>query len=160
MSGKARVRVIKVNDLDLRAANLLKQEALAIGADFAVPKEMCTLTRKRTCGILIANEKQLSFLLNRLKLEPFGLKEFAESIADLLKNSEGDFALKCKNTKLTFKEPAIMGIINTTPDSFSDGGRFDKGLKNAAVVDIDAVLDFARQMIKDGVVWCLDGLFD
>ena len=35
----------------------------------------------------------------------------------------------------------IMGILNVTPDSFSDGGRF---------VDIDTALDHARQMVADG----------
>ena len=35
-----------------------------------------------------------------------------------------------------------MGIINTTPDSFSDGGRFDS---------MEKAFQHARQMIKDGV---------
>ncbi len=37
--------------------------------------------------------------------------------------------------------PSIMGILNVTPDSFSDGGRFR---------DIDAALAHARQMVADG----------
>lgn len=35
----------------------------------------------------------------------------------------------------------IMGILNVTPDSFSDGGRFDK---------LDAALFHAEEMIRDG----------
>ena len=35
----------------------------------------------------------------------------------------------------------IMGILNVTPDSFSDGGRYDT---------IDAALFHARQMVKEG----------
>ena len=35
----------------------------------------------------------------------------------------------------------IMGILNVTPDSFSDGGRFDK---------MDAALLHAEKMIKEG----------
>ena len=35
----------------------------------------------------------------------------------------------------------IMGILNVTPDSFSDGGRFDK---------LDAALFHAEEMIKEG----------
>ena len=35
----------------------------------------------------------------------------------------------------------IMGVINTTPDSFSDGGKFD---------NIDKAFAGARQMIADG----------
>ena len=39
------------------------------------------------------------------------------------------------------KSPAIMGIVNVTPDSFSDGGEHFKS-ENA--------VDFALQLIDDG----------
>ncbi|QYR23837.1 dihydropteroate synthase [Paenibacillus sp. sptzw28] len=35
----------------------------------------------------------------------------------------------------------IMGILNMTPDSFSDGGRYN---------DIDAAIKYARKMVQDG----------
>ena len=35
----------------------------------------------------------------------------------------------------------IMGILNVTPDSFSDGGKFNQ---------IDAALKHAEEMIRDG----------
>jgi dihydropteroate synthase len=38
--------------------------------------------------------------------------------------------------------PLVMGILNVTPDSFSDGGRFDL---------LEAALSHAEQMINDGV---------
>ena len=38
--------------------------------------------------------------------------------------------------------PRIMGILNVTPDSFSDGGRFDRP---------DAALRQAERLIADGV---------
>ena len=37
--------------------------------------------------------------------------------------------------------PNVMGILNVTPDSFSDGGRFSS---------IDVALQHAQQMIADG----------
>jgi dihydropteroate synthase len=37
--------------------------------------------------------------------------------------------------------PLVMGILNVTPDSFSDGGQFD---------NVDAALRHAEQMIADG----------
>lgn len=39
------------------------------------------------------------------------------------------------------KHTYIMGILNVTPDSFSDGGRFN---------DIDRALEHAEKLIKDG----------
>ena len=39
-----------------------------------------------------------------------------------------------RDKELVFDKPLIMGIINLTPDSFSDGGKF---LKNNSYIDID-----------------------
>ena len=41
----------------------------------------------------------------------------------------------------TKNETYIMGILNVTPDSFSDGGKFNH---------MDAALAHAEQMIRDG----------
>lgn len=41
----------------------------------------------------------------------------------------------------TKKHAYIMGILNVTPDSFSDGGRFQ---------DLDAALKHAEEMVRDG----------
>ena len=49
--------------------------------------------------------------------------------------------LICGERSLDLSEPHIMGILNTTPDSFSDGGCFS---------NIDAALYHAEQMMKDG----------
>ena len=43
---------------------------------------------------------------------------------------------------LAFSRPLVMGVLNVTPDSFSDGGRF---------LDADAAIAHARQMISEGV---------
>lgn len=42
-----------------------------------------------------------------------------------------------------------MGILNVTPDSFSDGGRFTGS--GGGSIDLDGVLASARKMIDDGV---------
>lgn len=42
---------------------------------------------------------------------------------------------------LDFAEPVIMGIVNVTPDSFSDGGQF---------LNITAALSHAMQLLDDG----------
>ena len=45
-------------------------------------------------------------------------------------------------TEIDFrKETVIMGILNVTPDSFSDGGKYGR---------IDAALKRAEEMIRDG----------
>jgi dihydropteroate synthase len=49
--------------------------------------------------------------------------------------------LACGRFTLALDRPLVMGILNLTPDSFSDGGRFNR---------LDAALEHARQMLADG----------
>jgi dihydropteroate synthase len=51
------------------------------------------------------------------------------------------FTLNCKGRLLVVDKPIVMGIINSTPDSFYSGSR---------VSTIDAVLKKAGQMLQDG----------
>jgi len=50
-------------------------------------------------------------------------------------------SLQCGNKTLDLSNPVVMGILNVTPDSFSDAGCFS---------DLDVALDQARQMVKEG----------
>ena len=49
--------------------------------------------------------------------------------------------LACARRTLDLSSPAVMGILNVTPNSFSDGGRF---------ADPGAALTQARRMVADG----------
>ena len=49
--------------------------------------------------------------------------------------------LNCRGQLLDLVEPRVMGILNVTPDSFSDGGRFNS---------LDAALKHAEAMIGEG----------
>ena len=50
--------------------------------------------------------------------------------------------IKCGPYSLDFnRKTVIMGILNATPDSFSDGGRYNR---------IDRAMKHAEQMVKDG----------
>jgi dihydropteroate synthase len=51
------------------------------------------------------------------------------------------FTLNCKDRLLVVDKPWVMGIINTTPDSFYPGSRFNA---------IEEVLKQAEKMIKEG----------
>ncbi|MBQ8318651.1 MAG: dihydropteroate synthase [Lachnospiraceae bacterium] len=45
------------------------------------------------------------------------------------------------------KRPYIMGILNVTPDSFSDGGQF---YREGDISDVDKALRHVRDMVNDG----------
>lgn len=47
----------------------------------------------------------------------------------------------CKEHTLRFEKTLIMGILNVTPDSFSDGGLYNT---------VDAAVAHAKQMVTDG----------
>ena len=50
--------------------------------------------------------------------------------------------MNCRGKSLTFgKCTRIMGVLNVTPDSFSDGGRY---------LDTNRAIAYAHQMIEDG----------
>ena len=49
--------------------------------------------------------------------------------------------LRIRNGLLDLSRPVVMGILNVTPDSFSDGGRY---------TDIDAALRSASRMVDEG----------
>jgi dihydropteroate synthase len=49
--------------------------------------------------------------------------------------------LRCGPHTLDLSQPIVMGILNVTPDSFSDGGRF---------IDSTQALDHAQRMIEAG----------
>lgn len=49
--------------------------------------------------------------------------------------------LKCGDKVLSLATPKVMGILNVTPDSFSDGGKFKQ---------FDSALLQVEQMLKDG----------
>jgi dihydropteroate synthase len=51
------------------------------------------------------------------------------------------FTLNCKGRLLVVDKPLVMGIINTTPDSFYAGSRF---------MSTDNILRAAGQMLLDG----------
>lgn len=49
--------------------------------------------------------------------------------------------IKISDKILSLEKPLIMGILNVTPDSFSDGGEF---------IDIEKAVLHAKEMIKEG----------
>jgi dihydropteroate synthase len=54
--------------------------------------------------------------------------------------------LNCGSKTLDLSRPAVMGILNITPDSFSDGGQLYAG----SSLDLDKTFDVVEQMLADG----------
>lgn len=142
MVPKMRTLCIQLSQLECRQANVLKQEMLSAGGDAAVARGTVACSIDKTDCVLIGTAKQLNRLCRKLKTQPFGLPELAGEIDSLLARvASVPAAWKTSRRLLSLRRPLIMGILNITPDSFSDGGRCS---------DPDLALDKALQMEAEG----------
>lgn len=120
LSSKAEYFVIFLRDLHVGAANILKQDALSIGADLAVPRGTVIAKTPKVDCILIASKKALKILSKKELAQPFGLKEAALKFQEILRVQKP-------------RKVEVMGVINTNEDSFFSGSRFQDKNAEAAI---------------------------
>jgi dihydropteroate synthase len=134
---------IRLDDLKPSVANIIKQEMLSLGGDAAVSRGTIDCTVRRTDVVLMGTEKQIARFAEKISHQPLGLRKLASAIENLLSNLRRDtFVLKTPKRKITITgRTLIMGIINMTPDSFSDGGRFNR---------IDDAVDYGVRLEEEG----------
>lgn len=122
-------RCIKLKAIPCRAANIIKQEMLSKGGDAAVSKQ-ALYGDGQTDVLLMGTLKQYRLLVNKLRLQPLEMRCVAGEIEVILENLEPaavrSLALCHGKSLVLGRETVIMGILNRTPDSFYDGGRFSK----------------------------------
>ena len=125
------------------AANIIKQAMLSLGGDAAISYKALVQPGRRTDVVLIGSLAQIKKLPGKLKSQQFGLAEIAEELEGKLAGINYNIReFVCAAGKISFKKgPAIMGIINVTPDSFFDGGKYFNG---------DAAVEHALKLVKDG----------
>lgn len=126
MSKKTESHLLYIKNMHVGAGNILKQDALSIGADLAVPMGTILAKDKYIDAILMGTTKQFEQLSKKELAQPFGLKGLAQELKSFV------------NTK---KFPTkIMGVINANDDSFFSQSRF------CGQSAVDATLN----MIDDG----------
>lgn len=148
MAPKGEHLLIHVENLTLKAANILKQEVLSRGGDVALHRDVAGLTIEKSNAILMVTRRQLRELVIKLKVQPFGLKTLGKELEALLRRYDHkstrstEISLPHGAPSLTLgKRTMVMGILNVTPDSFSDGGRYD---------DIANAIRHAKEMVAAG----------
>ena len=104
-------------------ANILKQLCLSLGFDCAISRDSVTCKCDYTDAVIFASVSQIKNLIKKLRVQPFRLKELAFSLDEVIKNALAPLSLR--NFVFDWKRPYIMGIVNATPDSFSDGGSYN-----------------------------------
>lgn len=132
-------KTIKIFNLRPQEASILKQSALALGFDAAVHRGVLDCSVDISDALLTGSIVQFEKLALSLKKQPFKMKQVAENILSLITNELSP--LKIKNKIFDWKRPYIMGIVNVTPNSFSDGGNF---------FDVDNAINHIQKLIGDG----------
>ena len=116
-----------VENIDNRAANILKQEAISCGADVSVSKEVSLFKKGKSTVVICANKNQIEKISLKIKEQPFGLKDLSKKIIEI--NSTQLKQMVCSTKKISLKnKPLVMGIINLSPDSFFKNGIEDETL--------------------------------
>lgn len=136
LEDKGKIHLIRIVDLHVGAANILKQDALSIGADLAVPRGTVTAMEPRVNAILIASERQLQQLVKKEKAQPFGLKALTVELERYCHQK-------------TTSEIQVMGIINANDDSFYAQSRYNE---SQAVEKIEMMIQEGAHIIDIGGV--------
>ena len=142
LSQKSPLLLFEIKNIDTRAANILKQDAISLRGDCAVPRKASSFEKGKCTVLLMITKRDFKKLLEKLKRQPFKLAELSEKLKEVLKNYENNtFILKTNDKELILNRPQIMGILNVTPDSFSDGGEY---------ADLNAAVKRAEKMLEEG----------
>ena len=117
---------------------------------------------KNKCALPLCGDKNISFseieLITRNKNKIFSkiinykkISSLSVSQKNQVKKDLKNITSKRKNflKNINFKEPSIMGVLNLTPDSFSDGGKFNKN--NKSLKRISEMILSGANIIEVGV---------
>lgn len=132
MAPKALFLTLKITDIKNQAANILKQEMLALGGEAAVSYEVGAFKPGTSTVLLFGTLRHFHLLVDKPIWQPYDLPEIRKKIEEVIKNY---------TLAVTPKKTEIMGILNVTPDSFSDGGKY---------FDFKKAVAHAEEMITEG----------
>ena len=144
MTRKARIFPVALRHVPLKASPLLKQELLAVGADAAHARGVADHSVAESDVVLLATWGQYRRLLPKLRRQPFQLRAIADEIDSALRHYTQRAPRRIEGAHRSFEVGAhvlVMGVVNVTPDSFSDGGRF---------LGAEAAVAHARTLVAEG----------
>ncbi|OEG71013.1 hypothetical protein ATZ36_03290 [Candidatus Endomicrobiellum trichonymphae] len=130
LAKKGVLNAIVIEKIDNRAANILKQEAISVGASVALNENVSRFKKGVSDTVLFATTNQIEKLVNKFRLQPFRLKEIALKLENIVNKKK---VFKYKERYLDLSNPVVMGIVNVDPNSFSGDGLTDpdEALKRA-----------------------------
>lgn len=154
-SKKYSFKLFKIFGLCAHQATIIKQCALSVGTDAAVHRDVLMCKIESSDVLVAGSVSQLFALSQKLKKQPFSLSKLAEDL--LLQLTMELVPLKIRENIFDWnKKTYIMGILNVTPDSFSDGGCWfekDAALSHARkIIETSDILDLGAESTRPGAL--------
>jgi len=140
MEEKGDFYILKTSPLPAAGCNILKQQMLSVGGEVAISRGAANCSIETAPAIIFGTGKQYQQLIKSLRYQCFGLKELRQELATFFGRKDNRLKIGDRTYDLTQKT-LLMGILNLTPDSFSDGGKYSTP---------DAAVNNALKMIDDG----------
>lgn len=143
MALKGAVTPLRVERVRGKAASLLKQHMLSLGGDCAVGPQVANFDDTPAAVVVLGTRLHYQQLIRKLTLQPFDLAAIAGELETALERlGAPPGPIRCGEHLLRFDAGTlVMGIINTTPDSFSGDG---------LAGDVEAALVQARSFVAEG----------
>ena len=131
MSRKMKYAVVSVENVQARAANIIKQVMLSKGGECATPRDVLLKSTEPVRVIMMGTVTQFSQAVKNISVQPFGLAGLAAELKALFREVFPDSGTAREIVAGAHHLPLgsrtlVMGVLNVTPDSFSDGGQYDK----------------------------------
>jgi dihydropteroate synthase len=155
---KGLVWLVRVDDVSLKAAPLLKQELLAVGGDAAQARGIADHSVDRSVVVLAATAGEYQRVVAKLDRQPFHLGDLGRAVELAIRNHThaAPRVIRGAHRDLTVGDrPKTMGVVNVTPDSFSDGGDYlapDDAVARAEVLLREGadVIDIGAESTRPG----------
>ena len=85
MAPKAITRVIKLEQVILQDAIIIKQDMLSVGGEVAVPKDTFVLHKQKGNILIIGTLRQLELLVEKLRRHYSRLQRLADELEDVIR---------------------------------------------------------------------------
>lgn len=132
---------IKIYDLSIPQANILKQTALSYGCDCAIHKDVLINKIDKTDCILTGSISQIKKIAKSLEYQQFSLNILSERLEEIIRQQQENHKTK------------LAGILNITTNSFSDGGKYfekDDAIKHLETMIVEGadIIDIGAESTK------------
>jgi dihydropteroate synthase len=158
MTPIGRALLIRLDHVSLKAAPLLKQELLAAGGDSAHARGIADHSVSESSVVLLTTSAELRGIVEKLERQPFRLREIGEAISEAVArySRPRPESVPGLHRRIPLGPVTrVMGVLNVTPDSFSDGGQFlepERAVERARAIEAEGadLLDVGAESTRPG----------